>query len=308
MQPNFSLRPLGTSTLAVLFAAGMISPAYAAIDNTATTSGSYGGTSTTSAPSSVSVPVVSGTGSLTVDKSAAVPTVTGGSDSTLTDAGDMIVYTYTVVNTGNVTLSGVTPVDSGPTFDGFTGTNSLGSFTLDTGTLPLAPGATAVFKATYTLSALDAYRAAGIPSAVANSATATGSTPGGTTVTSPGDTATTTITAGPKLQVNKTATLDDTVGTVPLQAEVGETITYLYTISNIGNVVLADVGVNDSHEGAPLPGSSFTGETVTVGGPLGAAASTDVTANDGVWSVLQPGATITITYLHTVTQAEVDAQ
>jgi hypothetical protein len=43
-----------------------------------------------------------------------------------------------------------------------------------------------------------------------------------------------------------------------------------------------------------------------VPGPLGAGASPDTTANDGIWSTLAPGATVTFTWAHTVTQAEID--
>jgi uncharacterized repeat protein (TIGR01451 family) len=305
---NSRMKAARVSGLAALMAAGSISPAYAAIDNTATASGTYGASTTTSGGSSVSIPVVPAAGSLTVSKSAAAPTVSGGSDNAITDAGDTITYTYAVTNTGNVSLSGVTPVDAGPTFNGAAGTGTLGSFTLASGTLPLAPGASATFTADYTLSALDIYRAAGVTGAVANSATVTGTTPGGATITSPPDTATATITAGPQLSITKTGTLDDTNGTLAGQAEVGETITYLYTVLNTGNVALTDVSINDTHEGAVLLASSFTGEALVTEGPLGTPASTDATANDGVWSLLQPGATITVTYVHTVTQAEVDAQ
>ena len=50
----------------------------------------------------------------------------------------------------------------------------------------------------------------------------------------------------------------------------------------------------------------ITGETLTVPGPLGAGASSDTVANDGVWTTLAAGATIQFTYTHTVTQAEID--
>jgi uncharacterized repeat protein (TIGR01451 family) len=303
------IRLAGVSALALLSAAGSVAPAYAAIDNTATASGTHlTPGDTTSGGSSVSVPVVPATGTLTVDKTAAAPTTSGGADSGITDAGDTITYTYVVNNTGNVSLGGVTPVDSGPTFNSQAGTGTMGTFNLTSGTLPLAPGASATFTAVYTLSTLDVLRAAGVTNGIANSATATGTLPGGGTVTSAPDTATTTIPASPQLTIVKAGTLDDTNGTVAGQAEVGETITYLYTVTNSGNVALTDVSVNDVHEGTALPSSSFTGDTLVTEGPLGTPASTDATANNGVWSVLQPGATITFTYVHTVTQAEVDNQ
>jgi uncharacterized repeat protein (TIGR01451 family) len=306
------LRPVHGSLSLVSFAslaALMATPANAAIDNTATASGSYGATTTTSSGSSVSVPVAPASGSLSIAKSAAAPSVAAGADATITDGGDTITYTYIVTNNGNVTMSGVTPVDAGPTFGGSPGTGSMGSFTLTAGTLPLAPGQAATFEADYTLSTLDVFRAAGVSGAVANSATATGTTPGGATVTSPPGTASTTITAGPLLTITKAFVLDDSNGTVANQAEVGEIVTYTYTILNSGNVALTNVAVNDTHEGAVLASSSFSNETLASDGPLAPTlTSTDTTANDGVWSTLQPGATITIQYVHTVTQTEVDNQ
>jgi len=307
-----SLNPVG-GTLGLLsfvsLAALMAAPANAAIDNSATASGTYGASTTTSSGSSASVPVAPATGSLSIAKSAAAATVAAGANATFTDGGDTITYTYIITNNGNVTMSGVTPVDAGPTFGGSPGTGTMGSFNLTAGTLPLAPGQTATFEAVYTLSALDVYRSAGVNGAVANSATATGTTPGGTTVTSPPGTASSTITAGPALTITKTFVLNDTNGTVANQAEVGEVVTYTYTIVNTGTVALTDVAVNDMHEGAALAPSSFSNETLASDGPLAPTlTSTDATANDGVWSTLQPGATVTIQYVHTVTQAEVDNQ
>lgn len=302
-----SLR-LTTAALFGLCSTGALSPAFASIDNSATASGTYNSGTTTSAPDTATVPVAPSTPALTVSKTAGTITTANGSDNTIVDSGDTITYTYVVQNTGNVTVSGVTPVDSGPTFGGTAGTGSMGSFSLTAGTLPLAPGASATFQAVYTLSALDVYRSAGTANAVQNTATATGTAPGGGGVTSPPDTADTTIPAGPALTVAKAASLDDTNGSVANQAEVGETITYTYTITNTGNVALTNVGVSDTHEGVALASSVFTGESLSSEGPLGTPASTDVTANNGVWEVLQPGAVITITYVHIVTQAEFDAQ
>ncbi len=128
------------------------------------------------------------------------------------------------------------------------------------------------------------------------------------TVTSLSDTATTTIPAGPALTISKAFVLTE-AGLVDGLAAVGDTITYTYTITNTGNVPLSDVAVSDTHEGVPLASSVFSNEALTSDGPLApGVTSTDATANNGVWTTLQPGAVITITYVHTVTQAEVDAQ
>jgi uncharacterized repeat protein (TIGR01451 family) len=291
---------------AILLAAAIADPARAAIDNTATASGTYNGNPVSSAPDSEAVPVEPKAPSLSVVKSAGAPSVSAGVNAAATDAGDTIVYTYTVTNTGNVTISAATPVDAGPTFNGQLGTGSLGSFILTGGSLPVAPGASVTFEAVYTLSALDAYRAAGVTDGVSNSATAQGQDPQGQTVTSATSTATATIAAAPGLSVAKLAILDDTNGTAAGLAEAGETITYLYTITNTGNVPVTGVTVNDTHEGAPLAASVFGGEALSSDGPLGG--STDATADDGIWDTLAAGATVTITYVHTVTQPEVDDQ
>ncbi|MDE2384302.1 MAG: DUF11 domain-containing protein [Alphaproteobacteria bacterium] len=98
--------------------------------------------------------------------------------------------------------------------------------------------------------------------------------------------------------------------TSPSPVVVGQTITYTYVVTNMGNVAMTNVQVKDMH-GSPatqiaVGGSGIKGETLTTPGPLGAAASPDTTANDGIWSTLAPGATVTFTYTHTVTQAEID--
>jgi hypothetical protein len=108
----------------------------------------------------------------------------------------------------------------------------------------------------------------------------------------------------PLLVINKS------YATASTPVVVGQTVTYTYTIANTGNVVINNVQITDMHgtppAAIPLGGTGIRNETLTVPGPLGAGASTDATANNGVWSVLAPGATIQLNYVHTVTQAEID--
>lgn len=285
---------------------------FATIDNQATASGTYA-TSTITSPNSnlVQIPVAAANPSLSVAKSVLTPvTVALGSDTAIVDAGDQIVYQYIITNNGNVTISAVTPVDAGPKFGTAqaAGTGTMSAFTITAGNATLAPGQSVTYKATYTLSQLDVDRAAGITTAanaVNNSATASGTPASGTLGAVPAGTATTTIPAGPKLCITKAGTLNDGTGGTAGKADVGETISYVYTVTNCGNVAITGVTVNDTHEGALLPAGTVKNEVKTTEGPLGTPASTDA-ANNGSWDVLQPGAVITFTYTHTVTQAEVD--
>ena len=108
----------------------------------------------------------------------------------------------------------------------------------------------------------------------------------------------------PLLVINKT------FSTAPTPVNVGQTITYTYSIANTGNVVISNVQISDMHGTpavlVPTGGTGIRNETLTVPGPLGAGASPDGAANNGIWSTLAPGATVQFNYVHTVTQAEID--
>lgn len=107
----------------------------------------------------------------------------------------------------------------------------------------------------------------------------------------------------PSLAILKTAS---TGGPVSL----GQTIVYTYAVTNTGNVTVSNIQVKDMHgtpaAQVPLGASGIRGEILSSPGPLGASASNDALANDGIWSNLAPGATVSFTYNHTVTQAEID--
>ncbi len=309
IRKNKLLRRFSASTTALMVFAAQVTPALATIDNTATVNGTYGVSPVTASSSLVQVPVVTAAGALTVTKSAALPTTANGTDPLIVDGNggtpDTITYTYTVKNTGNVTLTAVAPTDAGPTFNSIAGTGTLGAFS--PAPVTLAPNATQVFTATYSLSVLDVYRGAGIANGVSNTASATGKTPGNVTITpiTPA-TATTTIAAAPKLAVVKTKVLDDTNGTVAGKAEVGEFIDYTYAVTNTGNVAISGISITDLHEGANLAAGTVKNETLTTAGPMAGSVDTTSPLNNGIWTTIQPGATVTFTYHHLVTQAEVD--
>jgi len=305
----------GVSALALLTTGFATPVAFAAIDNTATAIGTFDAADdTVSAPDTASVPVANNP-QLTIAKVVFTAPVDGADADTIVDGDDVIVYRYTVTNDGNVTETNVAINDAGPTFtdadaNTVAGTGTLSAITEVTGVgagtgtaASLAPGETVVFEASYTLSDGDAFQAAGVTDGVDNSATATADSG---TVSPPG-TAETTIPADTGLTIAKVAVLSETNGdTSDGNAEVNDTITYTYTVTNNGNVALTNVAVNDTHEGAPVAigAGGINDETITTAGPLG---NSDIgTANDGVIDMLAAGATATFTYIHTVTQAEVD--
>ncbi len=88
------------------------------------------------------------------------------------DPGEGLLYSFTVENTGNVTVDDVTPSDPGPRFDGHAPAGSLSSF--DPGPVRLAPGEAQVFTATYSLAAADLDHVLGVEEGVVNEAAAAG--------------------------------------------------------------------------------------------------------------------------------------
>ncbi|MBG1233476.1 DUF7507 domain-containing protein [Aestuariivirga litoralis] len=303
-------RVVTVTALTGTLVAAQVTPSYATIDNTANAVGTYNSSPGNYGSSSQSVPVAPATPTLTIVKTAGTPSVSSGTDTSHTDSGDTITYTYLVTNTGNVTMSNVVPTDPGPTFYGYAEAATLGAFSPTSATL--APGASQSFTATYTLATLDVYHAADQANGVSNTAGATGTYgPSNTAYSIPTinkSTATTTITGNPNLTITKTFVIKDTGGATLTTASVGSIVTYTYTIYNSGTVTMTNVKVNDVHFGSAVAigGSGITNETLSSNGPLGAAASSDGATNNGIWSVLAPGATVTMTWAHTVTQAEFD--
>jgi hypothetical protein len=271
----------------------------------ATATAPTGTVTSSNATASTSILTVAG---LTVTKTAGAPTTALGSTAIATDAGDTITYTYVVKNVGSVTLTNISPTDAGPKFNSIAGTNALSAFS-PASVASLTAGSSTTFTATYTISVTDWKNGVGISNGVTNTASATGKN-GATTITAPNSTASTTITAVPSLSITKTFVLTDLGGGTAGKADLGETVTYTYVITNNGNVPMTNVQVKDMH-GTPatlvaLGAGGITSETLTTPGPWGAGSSSNTTANDGIWDTLAPGASVTFTWAHTVTQAEVD--
>ncbi len=141
------------------------------------------------------------------------------SPATYSGAGEKITYTYTVTDTGNVTLHRITLQD-----------DRLGAITCPA--TSLAPAASMACHATHTTTTADVDAGH-----IANTATVTGHPPTGPAVT---DKSTETVDAiqRPRVQLEKTA--------FPTRYRApGETVTYTYTVVNTGDVLLRDITVTD---------------------------------------------------------------
>ncbi|MET0296459.1 MAG: AraC family transcriptional regulator [Microbacterium sp.] len=184
---------------------------------------------------------------------------------------DVITYTLTATNTGNVTLTGATISDP------LTGLSALAYGTWPSGTTGvLRPGDQITATATYPVRQSDVNAGT-----ITNRATVSATTPQGAVATAQSPSvAVTTVAASPGLTTTKSASY--TTGT----GGVNSVITYTFTTRNSGNVTLTGVGVSD-----PLPGLS----TISYG-----------TWPSGTAGVLQPGQAVAATATYTVLQADVD--
>ena len=232
----------------------------------ATGVGVRGGQSAPSPPSTVTIPATTVV-SVGLEKLAAVDPA---GDEAGAKPGDVIHYSFVVTNTGNVSLTVVAVDDP-----------SLGPVTCPVLPAPLPPLNSVVCTADNPHTVTTADVAAGH---VTNVATATGTgTTGGTSP--PSDPATArvpTVPATPAVTIAKSGRVSPAAHQEG--AKVGDTIHYSYLVTNIGNVALKSVAVNDPTLGA-------------------------VTCPRPAAPGLEPGESVTCTAnrVHTVTQADVTA-
>jgi uncharacterized repeat protein (TIGR01451 family)/gliding motility-associated-like protein len=186
------------------------------------------------------------------------PAITITKDSSL--SGNVITYTYTVTNTGNIALTGVNVLETAVNFSG-------------TGTLPnpvyvssmpqvgssatsLAVGAVSTYTATYTLTQAD-IDAGQVNNLASACGTASGITvcdnstdptpcvaPDCTPVPTCLDCTLTGIPQTPSINVTKDGVWNDANGNG--YPDVNETITYTFDVENTGNVTLTGVTVADT--------------------------------------------------------------
>nr|WP_321236031.1 gliding motility-associated C-terminal domain-containing protein [uncultured Psychroserpens sp.] len=222
--------------------------------------------------------------------------------------GDIITYTYTVTNTGDVTIFDVTVTENAANF---TGTGTLptpvyvsggADIDLEADLEDLAPGTdTIVYTATYAITQDDIN--AGI---VTNQAVAEGTDPGGNTVTddsddpidttSDDDPTDTIIPQDPELSITKTSSLD--LGADGI-VSVGDIITYTYTVTNTGDVTIFDVTVTEN-------AANFTG-TGTLPTPVYVSGGADIDLEADLEDLAVGGGAIIYTATYAITQGDIDA-
>ena len=205
-------------------------------------------------------------------------------------AGDVITYTFTIVNTGNVTIDGVLPLDNGPTFNNQSATNSLSAFDTEPNSVILAPGEQQIFTATYELSQTDLDNiasSAGSATAVNNSATIVGEPENGVLPPVTPSSAITGVETAPSIELIKSSVAPD-------PAVVGANITYTFNLENTGNVSVANPTIADALCQAPTGNLSFTNGFV----------SGDTGAQPGVLDV---GETWIFSCTSALTQVQIDA-
>lgn len=200
--------------------------------------GKVDNTATATATNSYGDPVPSGesTATISIPREHALTikktdgTWNDANNNKLMDPGETIPYTFVVTNTGTTTLTDIKVNDA-----------LITSVSCDKTTL--APGEVATCTGSYTLTQQDVDRGK-----VVNSATATGTTPGGNTTTSPGSEVETVIPRTAKLFFDKqSGDVVHTNGNTRTQA--GDTITYTFLVRNDGNVTIDFLQVDDPKVG-----------------------------------------------------------
>mgnify|MGYP000725265416 CR=1 FL=1 len=121
------------------------------------------------------------------------------------------------------------------------------------------------------------------------------------------------VAANPQLAIGTNSVLEKAEGNEGEGAETGDTITYKYTVENVGNVSVADVAVTVDlagktlqSQGTPDLGVDPFEVTVSANDPLGLNEDDPETA--GVYDMLGPGGAVEFTHAHVVTQEEFEAQ
>ncbi|NOR28342.1 MAG: T9SS type B sorting domain-containing protein, partial [Lutibacter sp.] len=165
--------------------------------------------------------------------------------------GDVITYTFTVTNTGNITITNISITDP-----------LIYEIPIAIGG-SLAPNENVVVTANYTITQEDLDAGSVTNSAIVsgvdvlNSEVSDVSDQGNPTDGDDNPTVTT-LNQLPEIAIVKEAVFNDDNGDGFAQS--GETITYTFTVANVGNVTLTTITIQD-----PLPGVVVSGGPITLG-------------------------------------------
>ncbi len=194
--------------------------------------------------------------------------------------GDIINYSFEVTNVGSVTLNNITLTD-----------------TFLSGAIS-CPQTSLISAAVMTCTGQHVVNQQNIDNDIAfvNTAEVTANPTEGTL----GDVSGTVTIPGPA--ANNTATLTKTPNILS-NADLGDTITCTYAITNTGNITLDNVSISDAHNGAGSL-SSVSNENLTNTSGL----SVDATLDDGIIDNLSPGDSASFQTTYIVQQADIDAQ
>ncbi|SDH67923.1 LPXTG-motif cell wall anchor domain-containing protein/conserved repeat domain-containing protein [Agrococcus jejuensis] len=223
----------------------------ARVAGTSPTNVAVNGTATTTV-------AITQTPTIAIDKNGTLATGAGA-------AGTLVNYTFDVVNTGNVTLTGITVSDP-----------NVASITPPSGwTGTLAPGATARFTASHTITQTEVNAGR-----VSNTATVRGTPPTGAAVTGT-DTFVQPLANTPGIDLEKTGAHE-----LNGPGNADDTILYTFAIRNTGQ-------------------STLTG--ITISDPMLAGRQPVAQTWPAATGTLQPGQTASVQYRMPITQAQIDA-
>ncbi len=150
------------------------------------------------------------------------------SDSSEFTVGKEITYSFVITNTGDVTLTDVRPNEKS-----FTGSGPMSDPVCEAGASALAPNDAVTCTANYTLTQADIDAGK-----LDNVATATGTPPGKEPIESPESQVSLPGHPHPGISIVKKANPREKV-------KLGQEVTYRFVITNVGDVTLKDVTVNE---------------------------------------------------------------
>ncbi|WP_106816303.1 DUF7507 domain-containing protein [Microbacterium timonense] len=224
-------------------------------------------TATASPPTGPSLSNSTGVVTVAATQNGALSLSKRATPGTVDSVGDVIDYSFTVTNTGNVTLRGVAIDETA-----FSGSGAMSTISCPSGAL--APGASTECTATYPVTQADL-----TAGRIDNTATATATTPAGSPVTSAASTAAVDVEQVSALDLVKSASPSGEAAYVA-----GQEITYSFVVTNTGNVPVTGITVDEV---------DFTG--------TGALSAIDCPTD-----ALAPAAQLTCTATYVLTQEDVD--